>query len=85
VIRLRIDSSLAFPLAAASTLVTIQLAAVLHYLPIEPLSASLLIFGGLYATINFSINYENNQDLRRALFEAGAPLVILGLIAIWLA
>jgi hypothetical protein len=85
VIRLRIHSGVVFPLAAASTLVTVQLAAVLHYLPIDPLSASLLLFGGLYATVNFSINFENNHDLRRALFEAGAPLIILVLIALWLA
>lgn len=84
VIRLQIQTQAVIPLAAASSVASLQLAAALHYLPIQPLSASLVLLGVLYATNNFSVNLEQNRKLRRSLIEAGAPLVLLVGIALWL-
>lgn len=84
IIRLQIKSQLFFPLAVTSTLITLQLTAVFHYLPIAPLSASLLLLGALYSTNNFAANIENNHHLNRSLIEAFAPLLLLAIIAVWI-
>jgi hypothetical protein len=84
VIQLQIKRQWSFLLAAASMLTTLQITAAMHYLPIAPLGASLILLGILYSTTNFSVNLEKDSPVRRALIEAGAPLVLLLSIAIWL-
>jgi hypothetical protein len=84
VIQLQIKTQTAIALAAASTVTTVQLSAALHYLPIQPLSASLLMLGALYSANNFSVNLEQNQQIKRALIEAGVPFILLVVIAVWL-
>jgi hypothetical protein len=84
VIQLQIKRQWSFLLASASMLVTIQIAAAMHYLPIQPLSASLILLGILYSTTNFSVNLEKDSPFRRAIIEAGVPLILLLSIAIWL-
>lgn len=84
VILLQIKRQQSILLATASMLVTLQITAAMHYLPIQPLSASLILLGTLYATTNFSVNIEQDNPFRRALIEAGAPLLLLLSIALWL-
>lgn len=84
VIQLQIKGRWSFLLASASMLVTLQITAALHYLPIQPLSTSLILLGMLYSTTNFAVNLEQNNSLRRSALEAGAPLILLLSIAIWL-
>jgi len=84
VIQLQLKSQIAISLAATSMLVTVQFGAALHYLPFQPLSVSLILLGTLYATTNFSVNLEQKHTLKRALLEAGAPFLLLLIIALWL-
>lgn len=57
-------------------LVTVQLAAGLHYWPLTPVQFGLLLIGPLYATINLAINLAENIALRRASL---GPSIIAGL------
>jgi hypothetical protein len=84
VIQLQLKTQIAIPLAAVSMLVTLQIAAAMHYLPIQPLGSSLILLGTLYSTTNFSINLEQQQTLNRSLIEAGVPFLLLLAIALWL-
>lgn len=84
VIQLQVHRQWAFLLAFASMLVTMQITAALHYLPLPPLSASLILLGTLYSTTNFTVNIEQGNPLRRSLIEAGIPLLLLLSIALWL-
>ncbi|HKJ27394.1 MAG TPA: hypothetical protein VJ965_07135 [Anaerolineales bacterium] len=70
--------------AAACMLVTTQVGAGLHYLPIPPLSHGLFLFGTLYFVINFNTNMIENNPVRQALIESTVPLVIISGIALWL-
>jgi hypothetical protein len=68
----------------ACLLVTSQLAAALHYLPITPLSYGLILLGALYFTINFTINLEQGVSQRRAAVEGIIPLLLIWLVALWI-
>lgn len=57
-------------------LVTVQLAAGLHYWPLTPVQFGLLLIGPLYAAINLAINLAENITLRRASL---GPSIIAGL------
>lgn len=70
--------------ALGSMLVTSQMAAVLHYLPINPLSYGLIVLGTLYAAVNFVVNIANKTSFRRSGFEALISLAMIWLIALWM-
>ena len=70
--------------AAASVLLTSQIAAALHYLPISPLSHGLFLFAVLYFTINFNTNLMSGNPIRQAVIESVVPLVIISGFALWL-
>ena len=70
--------------AVGTMLITAQMAAALHYLPINPLSFGLIILGTLYTTVNFHINLTQKVSLRRAGFEGGISIAIIWLIALWM-
>lgn len=57
-------------------LVTVQLAAGLHYWPLTPVQFGLLLIGPLYAMINVAINLAENISVRRASLE---PSIIAAL------
>lgn len=65
--------------SGAIALFVIQIAAALHYLPIQPISYGLALLGPLYALITFSTNLAEEQSLSQAIVE---PLAVLG--AFWL-
>lgn len=84
VFQLQLDQD--WPLLPSLTclLVTSQIAATMHYLPISPLSYGLIILGVLYFTINFTINLEQGVKLRRAAIEGLIPLIIIWVVALWI-
>lgn len=70
--------------AIGCMLVTSQMAAAIHYLPITPLSYGLVILGTLFVVVNFILNIANKTSFRRSGFEAILSIVIIWLIALWL-
>lgn len=70
--------------SAGCTLVTVQLATALHYLPVTPLSFGLILLGALYALINLVINLSQDVPLNRAGLEATISVLIIWLVAIWI-
>ena len=50
-------------------LVSIQLAAGLHYWPLTPVQFGLLLIGPLYAVVNLAINLGESFSMRRAVLE----------------
>lgn len=68
----------------ACLLVTSQIAATLHYLPISPLSYGLLLLSVLYFMINFTINLQQGNKPQRAAIEGVIPLLIVWAIALWI-
>jgi len=70
--------------ALSCLVVTSQLAAGLHYLPITPLSYGLILLGTLYFSINFAINLDQGVIPRRAAFEGIIPLLIIWVVALWI-
>lgn len=83
-VQLKIKTRASLFLAFSGSLATVQLSAALHYLPVQPLSASLVLLGAFYATVNFAVNLQQNRLPKRALIEAGVPLLLLLSIAVWL-
>lgn len=83
---LQLQTRLEWPLlqAAACLLVTAQIAAALHYLPITPLSHGLFLFAVLYFTINFNTNLIAENPIRQAVIESIVPLIIISGFALWI-
>lgn len=65
-------------------LVTVQLAAGLHYWPLTPVQFGLLLIGPLYATINIAINLSENISMRRALVEPSIVSALCWGLAVFL-
>jgi len=70
--------------AVASALITSQIAAALHYLPISPLSHGLFLFAVLYFIINFNTNLIAGNPIRQAVIESIVPLIIISGFALWI-
>lgn len=70
--------------AIAGMLLTIQVSTSLHYLPLGALPHGIIVFGCLYMAINFMINIEREISMRRAALEAGIPLILIVLLALYL-
>lgn len=83
-LRLRIPDRWCWVEAGIVALLTLQLAAALHYWPITPIAYGLAILGPGYALANFLANLAAGEDPRQAALE---PALLLGLIwvtAIWM-
>lgn len=70
--------------AIGCMLITSQMAAALHYLPITPLSYGLVILGTLFVVVNFILNIANKASLRRSGFEAVISILIIWILALWI-
>ncbi len=70
--------------ALGGMLLTIQVSTSLHYLPLGALPHGIIVFGSLYTAINFVLNIEQDISLRRSALEAGIPLVLIVLLALYL-
>lgn len=66
------------PQALVSLIVIGQFAAVLHYLPVTPISFALLLSGLIYGINTFIINLNEESSIRKAALE---PIAVL--IAVW--
>jgi len=65
-------------------LVSVQLAAGLHYWPLTPAQFGLLLIGPLYGLINFAINLGESVTLRRATLEPSIVAALCWGLAIFL-
>lgn len=63
-------------------LVSIQLAAGLHYWPLTPVQFGLLLIGPLYAVVNLAINLSESFSMRRAVLEPSIVAVLCWGLAI---
>ncbi len=66
------------------TLVSVQIAAALHYLPVAPISYGVLLLATLYSIITLITSLEHGSTLIQAIFEAGVPFFLLVGVALWL-
>ena len=83
---LQLNLSEQWPVLASTgcTLVTVQLATALHYLPVTPLSYGLVLLGTLYALINFITNLFLDVQLKRASLEAVVSVILIWVVAVWI-
>ena len=65
-------------------LVSVQLAAGLHYWPLTPVQFGLLLIGPLYALINLAINLGENVSMRRAALETSIVAAFCWTLAIFI-
>lgn len=72
------------PQAAVCLVLLSQLAAALHYLPIQPLSYGIFLLGGLYAIVSFIQNILHSPPSRRSLVEPLSVILLLWILALWL-
>jgi hypothetical protein len=83
-LRLRLPERWSFIEAGLVSLATIQLAAVLHYWPVTPVTYGLTLLGLAYALTHYLGSLALGESPRQAVLE---PAVLLGLIwaaAIWM-
>jgi Protein of unknown function (DUF5656) len=76
-VHLRLNERWAFLEAGLVALVTIQMAAALHYLPVSPISFGLALLGPAYTLTNLLGSLAEGKPLRQAVWE---PVVVLALI-----
>lgn len=76
-LRLRLPDGWAFAEAGLVTLVTVQLAAPLHYWPIAPVSFGLFLLGPAYALTLFFGNLAEGKPLREAAIEPAGVLALV--------
>lgn len=76
-LHLRLHGKWAFMQASIVTLVTLQLAAALHYWPATPVVYALALLGPAYTLTSFLANLSEGEHFRQAAFE---PAVILALV-----
>jgi hypothetical protein len=82
-LHLRLHGRWAFVPAGVIALLTAQIAAALHYLPITPVTYGLLLLGPAYALTSLLANLAEDEPLRQAVVEPALVLVIV-LGAAWL-
>lgn len=76
-VHLRMHTGWAFLEAGLVALITIQMTAALHYLPVSPVSFGLALLGPAYALTILLGNLKEGEPLRQAVLE---PVVVLALI-----
>ncbi len=81
-LRLRIPNSWKYMEAGIITLVTMQLAAALHYWPLSPVSFGLIILGPAYALTSLFGNIGEGEPIQRAISEPAVFLAIIWAAAV---
>jgi len=76
-IHLRLHDRWTFLEAGLISLVTIQLATALHYLPVSPVAFGLVLLAPAYTLTNLLGNLAEGEPLRQAIVE---PVIVLSLI-----
>lgn len=82
-LHLRLSGRWEFPWGIGIGLISAQLAAGLHYWPISPLQAGLVLLGPLYALTALAYNLSQEVPARSALTEPGIILAALWAAAIF--
>jgi hypothetical protein len=76
-LRLRIPGQWSFIPAGVVTLITIQIAAALHYWPLSPVRFGLLLLGPAYCLTNLVGNLAEGEPLQQAAIEPSVVLVLI--------
>jgi hypothetical protein len=74
---LRLNERWEYSLAVGIAIVTAQLGAALHYMPLTPVRFGLALLGPLYALTTLAVSLAEGRGFRRAFVE---PLVMLGVL-----
>ena len=82
VIRLNQQTGWGFWEAALITLITVQIATPLYYLPLNPVTYGLVLLGPAYALTNFFRDLEADKPVSKALLEPLVVLMIIWIIAL---
>jgi hypothetical protein len=69
------------PWAIGTGLVTVQVAAALHYWPVLPIQGALAVLGPLYAVTGLAVNLQESSHFRRSASELGIILAIFWVAA----
>ncbi len=83
-LHLRLHGRWVFLQAGVVALICGQLAAVLHYLPLSPISFGLFLIGPAYALTSLLANLAEDEPLRQAILEPLIVLAILLIITLWI-
>ncbi len=83
-LNLRLQGKWAYTYAGIVALVTGELAAALHYLPLSPVAFGLVLLGPAYSLTNFFGNLDEGEPIRQALIEPLVILILVYLVAVWL-
>jgi hypothetical protein len=83
-LRLRLTEQWAFLPAGLVALVSIQVAAGLHYWPLSPVSFALALLGPAYAMTTLFGNLAEGEPLRQAMIEPGVVLLVIWGAALWI-
>jgi hypothetical protein len=84
VLRLRLDDHWAILEAGLCALITMQLAAALHYWPISPVTYALTLLGPGYALTTFFGNLAAGENPRQAAVEPAVLMTLIWAAAVWL-
>jgi len=83
-LHLRLHGRWVFLQAGVVALVSGQLAAALHYLPLSPISFGLFLICPVYALTSLLASLAEDEPIRQAIIEPLVFMVILLLIALWI-
>jgi hypothetical protein len=83
-LHLRLHGQWAILPAIAISLITVQMAAALHYWPVSPVSFGLVLLGPAYALTRLSGNLTEGEPIRQAILEPGLVLFFIWGIAFWI-
>jgi hypothetical protein len=83
-LHLRLRGQWAFIQAGIICLISAQVAAALHYLPLSPVAYGLLLLGPVYALTSLIANLAEGEPIQQAIVEPIFVLVLLIFIAVWL-
>jgi hypothetical protein len=80
---LRLNERWEYSLAVGIAIVTAQLGAALHYMPLTPVRFGLALLGPVYALTTLAVSLAEGRGFRRAFVEPLVMLVVLSGLMIW--
>lgn len=83
-LRLRSPSKWKFLEALVTALVLGQIAAALHYWPLNPVTFGLAVLGPTYALTTLVSGLDEGDTLRQALLEPGMVLLVVVVVVLWI-
>jgi hypothetical protein len=83
-LNLRLYGQWAFTQAGVIAIISAQIVAALHYLPLSPISYGLLILGPTYALTSFLANLTEGEPIRQAIIEPGLVFALILVVAMWI-